>query len=153
MTAFITPGGKNEQLHVCDAVRGNITKYLSESGLNISFEGLVTFCKKAIEGRERAKFIFTAAVSEVISEVKALGDLLNIHAFDMSFADAKHLCSLSIASNTNTWKHSPQQAENARLGAKFPAIISALTTHLTTNCCTRNSSQRKLAGAMTEKDC
>ena len=78
-----------------------------------------------IEGREKAKFIFTAAVSEVISEVKALGDLLNIHAFDMSFADVKHLGSLSTASNIATWEnihHNRQRMQ--RLGKlKLPATI------------------------------
>jgi len=74
----ITPR-TNEHFNLCDTSRADITNYLRESGLNISCEKLLTFCKKAIEGRERAKFIFTAAVSEVISEIKALGDAMNIH--------------------------------------------------------------------------
>ena len=72
-----------------DSARASITSYLLESGMSIDCDQLFEFCRKSIEGREKAKFIFTAAVSDILVDIADLGSDLNIHKFDMSFLDLK----------------------------------------------------------------
>ena len=66
-----------------------ITEYLHKSGMLVDCEQLLEFCRKSIEGREKAKFIFSRAVSDILAQLTALGESFNIHTFDMSFMDIK----------------------------------------------------------------
>jgi phosphoenolpyruvate-protein kinase (PTS system EI component) len=59
--------------------------------MTINCAQLLDFCRKSIEGREKAKFIFTAAISDILVDITEIGDALNIHKFDMSFLDLKAL--------------------------------------------------------------
>ena len=81
---------KVEGKHSLDErTQARITEHLHKSGLSINCEQLLEFCKKSIEGREKAKFIFTGAVSDILAQLADLGESFNIHNFDMSFMDIK----------------------------------------------------------------
>jgi choline kinase/gamma-glutamyl-gamma-aminobutyrate hydrolase PuuD/phosphohistidine swiveling domain-containing protein len=79
------------KFHMDADVQTNITTALQGSGMTINCAQLLDFCRKSIEGREKAKFIFTAAISDILVDITEIGDALNIHKFDMSFLDLKAL--------------------------------------------------------------
>lgn len=60
---------------------------LEENGLNITADGLMTFIREAIEGREHLKFVFTKAVSKILQLVGELGNRVGISAEDMAYLD------------------------------------------------------------------
>ena len=79
------------QFQLNDEVTARITSHLQQCGLKIDCGQLFEFCRKSIEGREKAKFIFTEAVSNILVKLTELGESLNIHRFDMSFLDLKSI--------------------------------------------------------------
>ena len=88
-----------------DRVASRITSRLHECGLTIDCRQLFEFCRKSIEGREKAKFIFSAAVSDILVEVTKLGESLNIHRFDMSFLNIKSFLQKHENSMRDVWEN------------------------------------------------
>ena len=64
-----------------------IKRILVEHGLGDDVLGLFSFIKGAIEGRERAKFIFTRNVSDVLKLIGEWGDELGFARDDLSYSD------------------------------------------------------------------
>jgi phosphohistidine swiveling domain-containing protein len=72
----------------------NINLKLIENGLTISAEELILFIKKAIEGREYAKYVFTRSLSMIIQLIDELCQKFNVSKEDASFLDFKLVQSL-----------------------------------------------------------
>ncbi len=60
---------------------------LEENGLDITADGLISFIKEAIEGREQLKFVFTKSVSRILQLVRDLGERIGIPVEDMAYLD------------------------------------------------------------------
>jgi len=60
---------------------------LKEHGLDHTALGLLNFIKKAIEGREYAKFVFTKSLSNVLELMKELGAVNGFSSDDVSYAN------------------------------------------------------------------
>ena len=54
---------------------------------------MLIFSKKSLEGRERAKFIFTRAVSDLLKRLSNFGESIDIYKYDFSFIDLKQVFS------------------------------------------------------------
>ena len=66
---------------------GHIKEVLLQHGLSDDVLGIFTFIKAAIEGRERAKFIFTQNLSETLRLFGLKGESLGFSKEDSAFAD------------------------------------------------------------------
>ena len=64
---------------------------LLDCGLNVEVSDLFKFMRRAIEGREYGKFIFTKAVSDILVILCDLGAVYNINRGDMSFVSVNVL--------------------------------------------------------------
>lgn len=64
-----------------------IEALLAEHGLDNDVVGLFDFFQAAIEGREKAKFIFTRALSDALELLAELGQAAGFSRGDMAFAD------------------------------------------------------------------
>ena len=117
-----------------------VTEYLHKSGLKIDCEQLLEFCKKSIEGREKAKFIFTGAVSDILAQLASLGESFNIHNFDMSFLDIKWLLRERNCNKAHILDNliSNRKQHRADLWVKLPStILSLRSLHLHEECAVR----------------
>jgi phosphohistidine swiveling domain-containing protein len=117
-----------------------VTEYLHKSGLKIDCEQLLEFCKKSIEGREKAKFIFTGAVSDILAQLANLGESFNIHNFDMSFLDIKWLLRERNCNKAHILDNliSNRKQHRADLWVKLPStILSLRSLHLHEECAVR----------------
>lgn len=83
------PTPDRNAFHIDYETATTISAYLRNSGMAVNCSQLLEFCRKSIEGRERAKFIFTAAVSDILVDVALLGESVNVHKYDMSFLNLK----------------------------------------------------------------
>jgi len=72
---------------------------LIEHGLDHNVLSLFDFIKKAIEGREYAKFVFTKSLSDVLLLIKRLGKEYEIDAEDLSYADINFIKNLYSSSD------------------------------------------------------
>jgi len=70
-----------------DSQLNKISALLKTHGIRVSVEHFLIFMKEAIEGRERAKFLFTKNVSEILRLIKEYGKNLGFSADDMSYAE------------------------------------------------------------------
>ncbi|MFA6365081.1 MAG: PEP-utilizing enzyme [Candidatus Paceibacterota bacterium] len=66
---------------------GKINELLKSHNILVSAEHFVTFMREAIEGRERAKFLFTKNVSEILRLVREYGKSFGFSVDDMSYAE------------------------------------------------------------------
>ncbi len=64
-----------------------IDEYLIDSGINANSKQLLTFIKRAIEGREYSKFRFTKSLSMILVLMEQLGDMYDISREDIAFLD------------------------------------------------------------------
>ena len=64
-----------------------LAKALDDHGLEMSVEEMFQFLRVGIQGRERAKFVFTRSLSDVLSLIKELGAKYGLSTDDMSYAD------------------------------------------------------------------
>lgn len=55
-----------------------LEKLCAEAGFNLDVPALEHYCRAAIEGRERSKFLFTRALSQAIEEIAAWGETCNL---------------------------------------------------------------------------
>ena len=63
-----------------------IEALITQNGVRTTFEDLMTFIKKAIEGRESAKFVFTKHLSQTLKYIEEFGE-----RFDFSKEELAHL--------------------------------------------------------------
>lgn len=68
---------------------------IARAGLSFTAERLLTFVRAAIEGRERAKFEFTRIVSDILRDIRSLGEAHGYGVQDLSFADIDTFCRLT----------------------------------------------------------
>ena len=71
-----------------------ITNKIRESGLNIDFNGLVSFIRDAIEGREYAKFNFTKHLSQILIYIQEFGSKFGYSREDLAFLDIQKIINL-----------------------------------------------------------
>lgn len=77
----------------------HIEQLLIEHGINIDAEGLVQFIRKAIEGREYAKFIFTRSLSRILQLIKMFGEKNNCSKEELSFLNIQSVLDLYSSLN------------------------------------------------------
>jgi len=119
---------KVKEFHLDDLTRAGITRHLRKSGMAVDCEQLFEFCRKSIEGRERAKFIFTAVVSNILVDIAELGSAVNIHKFDMSFLDMKaFLQQETLPGKAFMWENITHNRTQLRVMSKIklPSTIRA----------------------------
>jgi len=75
-----------------------INTLLQRHGLEHDVVGLFNFLKAAIEGRERAKFLFTRNLSDVLESLVALGARYGLSREDLSYSDIRTILGLYAAS-------------------------------------------------------
>ncbi|MDH3972683.1 MAG: PEP-utilizing enzyme [Deltaproteobacteria bacterium] len=71
-----------------------INTALVESGLMIDADRLIRFIKEAVEGREYAKFIFTKSLSEILRQIKVLGEKVGMKREKLVHLDIKTILNL-----------------------------------------------------------
>ena len=74
--------------------KNKVIDLINKSGINSSFEELITFIKEAIEGREYSKFVFTKSLSQTLKYIEEFGSNLNFSKEDLSFLDIQKVLSL-----------------------------------------------------------
>ena len=70
-----------------EAQKAELTDLLKVHGLDIELGALFDFMRAVIQGRERAKFLFTRSLSDVLTLLKKLGAGSGFDTDDMSHAD------------------------------------------------------------------
>lgn len=81
------PAAKRATLKLSGPQRVWIEDLLTRHGLEYGVDGLLDFIKRASEGREYAKFVFTRSLSEVLRQFGELGKSQGFSLEDCSFAD------------------------------------------------------------------
>ena len=74
---------------------GRIDRLLRRAGLSVDVHRLLEFVGHSIRGRELAKFEFSRVLSDVLSEIRLLGEEHDLTAADMSYTDVSVLRGLS----------------------------------------------------------
>ncbi len=64
-----------------------IQELLTKSGFNLTVSEIFKFFRDAIEGRERAKFIFTKCIDEILEKIKLLGKRFKIEKKELAHLD------------------------------------------------------------------
>lgn len=70
-----------------DEKRQRLSRELRANGLQITPEDLFQFLRRAIEGREFAKFVFTRSVSMVLQLIESIGKRFDIDREDLAHTD------------------------------------------------------------------
>ncbi|HWM01028.1 MAG TPA: PEP-utilizing enzyme [Actinophytocola sp.] len=86
-----TPAPERPALRPSRAQLGRIDKLLKRGGLSVDAHRLLEFIASSIRGRELAKFEFSRVLSDVLSEVRRLGEDQGRTAADMSYLDVATL--------------------------------------------------------------
>jgi glutamine kinase len=71
-----------------------ISKLIIENGLKCNFNGLITFIKESIEGREYAKFVFTKHLSKILLYVEEFGLKQGFTREELSYIDFQKIKNL-----------------------------------------------------------
>lgn len=103
---------------------------LEQNGLMITADGLLSFIKESIEGREFLKFVFTKSVSRILQLLKELGNRVGISVEDMAYLDISIVKQLYVDLYTGNIKtvfeeninHNKIQYQSA-VQIKLPSII------------------------------
>jgi glutamine kinase len=96
---------------------------LKEHGLDHDVLGLFDFIKKAIEGRELAKFYFSRNLSDALTLIEELGDKYGLSLEECSFMDIRCIHPLYSSAESPL----PALNESIAQGRKSYARISKLT--------------------------
>lgn len=101
----------------------DINVLLEKHGLEHDVVGLFNFLKAAIEGREKAKFLFTRNLSDVLECLAGLGQAYGLTREDLSYADIGSVLALYAASED------PQAALTRAIdeGRKRHAVTRAIS--------------------------
>lgn len=81
----VAPTAAKNHYSFCRKTCDKINRALNSAGLQVDTAGMIQFLRKAIEGREYAKFVFTKSVSEVLSLIKQLTLNCGLSIDDASF--------------------------------------------------------------------
>tara|TARA_Y100001968_G_scaffold119320_1_gene108714 strand:+ start:9219 stop:10784 length:1566 start_codon:yes stop_codon:yes gene_type:complete len=73
-----------------------IKNLILKNGVNSTFEDLIIFIKKAIEGRELAKFLFTKHLSKALSYIGEYGARFHFTKEEISFLDVKTILDMYV---------------------------------------------------------
>lgn len=73
-----------------------IQTQIDYNGLLISAEDLILFIKNTIEGREKLKFVFTKALSDILRLVEELGNRADVSVYDMAYIDISIIKNLYV---------------------------------------------------------
>jgi len=108
-----------------------INHQISEAGITINAEALLSFIKESIEGREYAKFIFTKSLSQAILLINEYGLKLGIDRNDLAFLDIKTILNLYATVGYKDAKNfliedivKNKEAYEYTKIIKFPALIT-----------------------------
>ena len=74
-----------------DQERRDLSSLLRESGLGVDVDNLLTYARRAIAGRELAKFTFTRNLSDVLELLALWGERLGFDREDVSFLDIERI--------------------------------------------------------------
>ncbi len=89
---------KSPFFSLSDSRKSKLTDMLRQHGIDQSADHLMTFIKRAIEGREQAKFIFTKSLSHVIKLITQCGSEAGFSKEECSYADINCLKQLYVSS-------------------------------------------------------
>ena len=101
-----------------------IQEKLNKNGMRSSAEELISFIKKAIEGREYAKYIFTRSLSRILELIQSLCDRYDIDREESAFLDFKVIHSLY--SNLDHREMRDILAENIKTNKEFYQYTKAI---------------------------
>ena len=112
------------------AQMASINQALEEHGLSANVEELLRFIRDSIEARESVKFSFSKCVSEILRQIKALGERNSISVEDMAYLDVSVIKQLYVdlyygnlsSVLRNNIEMNKRQYECARL-LKLPSVI------------------------------
>ena len=76
-----------------------LQKMLDEHGLSLDVLSLFDFIKKAVEGREYAKYVFTHTLSDVLELIAKLGEKYGFTRDDMSYVSVQDIISMYTESS------------------------------------------------------
>jgi phosphohistidine swiveling domain-containing protein len=83
------------EFHPRDRQRRRIDELLRQAGFSFPAERLLEFAGAAIRGREQAKFDFTRVLSDLLVQIRTLGERFGFTADDMSYVDVDTLRALT----------------------------------------------------------
>lgn len=84
----------------------SIELFLKENGYNLSSDEFIEYVKKAIQGREYGKFIFTKNLSEVLEIISNWGERLGLTKEELSFLEIDEILdTLVVADGRNLEGH------------------------------------------------
>lgn len=108
----------------------DIGKILEEAGIIISIPSFCCFLRRAIEGREKAKFVFTRSLSRALDCIQQWGNQMNLQRDDLSYLhwnDFLRLQSGVGSVSVQSWVESriEEGRESYRLtsSAELPALL------------------------------
>ncbi|RXJ55378.1 PEP-utilizing enzyme [Candidatus Marinarcus aquaticus] len=78
---------KQEAFEFSKAQKEKIEQLIIENGLKCNYDGLITFIKESIQGREYAKFIFTKHLSKILIYIEEFGCKVNVSRDDLAYLD------------------------------------------------------------------
>ena len=107
------------------AEQAAVDKLLAESGLtNIDAEGLVSYARRAIAGREDAKFVFTRSLSDALAAIARWGEILGLGRDDLSYIEVNAMLdTLTDAVLDDTDLHFLDLAEGGRRAMELSAAL------------------------------
>lgn len=116
-----------------DLQKDTIQNLITENGLKISTDGLLEFIRKAIEGREYAKFIFTKSLSKVLQYIDEFGSNAGIAREDMAYVDIHTIMNLYSTLNHQDVREifekdiiKNKNSHNYTKAIKLPSLIVSL---------------------------
>lgn len=68
-----------------------IDRILIENGIEITAEGLLSYIKQVIEGREYLKYVFSRSLSKVLQMIGELGNRIGMDTEDLAFLDFQRI--------------------------------------------------------------
>lgn len=83
-----------------DNTRGRIKDFIESINFNVTVEKLEVFLKKAIEGREYSKFIFSRNLSMALDNIVEFGEEIGLTKDDLSYLTIDDLFKFNINSNS-----------------------------------------------------
>lgn len=89
---------RNARFDLTDAERTALARLLHEAGLDtVDPDGLLSYARRAIAGREFGKFVFTRSLSEILELIALWGREQGLSRDDLSFLALEHVIDRSSA--------------------------------------------------------
>ena len=112
-------------------IRAEIERRLAMSGMPIAFETFEAFLRRAIEGREYSKFVFTRNLSAALEDFARIGGGMGLTREQLSYLHVEDLLALrkGTAPGAADWLRSRaragEEAYRRTLAVELPALISS----------------------------